>query len=95
MIKNNKDFYVENVLASERVEELVHNISVGDNVKLILTLNKPTDGIDAERLWFRVIKINDDLTLEVELDNDPLYIKSLSGNDRLIVSRQNVLEVLK
>jgi hypothetical protein len=72
----------------------VGSIEVGDNIKVVLRLYTPVEDIDAERLWFKVTQINDGKLL-AELDNDPLYIKSISGTDALEFNESNVLEVLK
>ena len=90
-----KEFYIENVIETGRREEDgVGSIEVGDNIKVVLRLYTPVEDIDAERLWFKVTQINDGKLL-AELDNDPLYIKSISGTDALELNESNVLEVLK
>jgi hypothetical protein len=89
-----KEFYIENVIETGRREEDgVGSIEVGDNIKVVLRLYTPVEDIDAERLWFKVTQINDGKLL-AELDNDPLYIKSISGTDALEFNESNVLEVL-
>lgn len=88
------EFYIEDVVATGRRQSEVVDVFVGDSVKIVLRLLIPVDGIDAERLWFRVLTINEN-SLLVELDNDPLYIKSLGYNASLTIERRNILEVLK
>lgn len=89
------DFYIENVVESGRRKTVLPNIEVGDNVKIILRLTTPIDNIDAERLWFKVESVNDDGTLLVSLDNDPVYIRSISGTDTITVKNENILDVLE
>lgn len=69
-------------------------MGVGDNIKVILKLHTPVNGVDAERLWFKIVEINGDKIL-AELDNDPLFIKSISGTDMLQFSKDNIFEVLR
>lgn len=95
MKRINDEYYVENVFATGRIDDLVNDIKIGDYVKVVLRLNKPIDDIDAERLWFRILKINDDFTILVELSNDPMYIKTLKDLDRITITRQNILETMK
>lgn len=92
-LKKDKEFYIEDVVATGRRRDRLQPLKVGANIKLVLRLVSPASNVDAERLWFRVIKINGDSIL-AELDNDPTYIKSLSGFDTLLVKRDNILEVL-
>jgi hypothetical protein len=89
------EYYIENVLATGRIEELIKNIKVEDFVKVVLKINQPVKGIDAERLWFRVIDIIDTSSILVELSNDPIYLRSIKDGDRITVTKQNVLEVMK
>lgn len=91
--KDQGEYYVEDVVKTGRIKVALTDFSLGDNVKLVLRMNKPVDGIDAERLWFKVTDINkDDIT--VELDNDPIYLKSISGNDHLVIQKENILDIL-
>jgi hypothetical protein len=88
------EYYIENVVRTGRVKSVITDIALGDNVKLVLRINKAIDGIDAERLWFKVIDMVDG-DIIVELDNDPIYIKTISGNDRLVIQKENILDVLR
>ncbi len=87
-------FYIENVVKSGRRTAKIDTIAIGDNVKVVLRLKKAINGVDAEWLWFRVIDIRDGY-IQVELDNDPVYIRSLADTERMTIKENNVLEVLK
>lgn len=87
-------FYIENVVTSGRRTAKIDTIAIGDNVKVVLRLKKAINGVDAERLWFRVIDIRDGY-IQVELDNDPVYIRSLADTERMTIKENNVLEVLR
>lgn len=91
-MKYEEEFYIEDVVATGRRKVAINEVTVGDNVKVVLRLHNPIDSIDAERLWFKVLKVDED-NLLVELDNDPLYLKSISGTGTLNVTLNNILEV--
>ena len=50
------------------------------------------DGKDNEHLWFILLNINEDGTMEAELDSEPYYITSMKKGDKYTFSVNQITD---
>ena len=89
-----RDFSIENVVETGRRTKHLGKIEVGDNIKAVLKILRPPTSIETERLWFKVVDIQENKIIAT-LDNDPVYVQSIGDSDKISFVESEILEVLR